>query len=188
MANKGPSLEECPTTRNISHPGCGSPPPSIGFTSTCCSRRKLRADFSSPQVPLPTNLQAFAAPAPLSGGPADFTVETRLQLTGAERFSIAAFAQDTAATIRGDRRDARAEGYFQSGESLQATDEGFVVSWRVPFVARGIEKAADLATFNIGAAATRDMAITFVLSPSVLVSIPVTMIENSPFKSVCGSG
>ena len=123
--------------------------------------------FSSPQVPLPTNLQAFAAPAPLSGGPADFTVETRLQLTGAERFSIAAFAQDTAATIRGDRRDARAEGYFQSGESLQATDEGFVVSWRVPFVARGIEKAADLATFNIGAAATRDMAITFVSSDNI---------------------
>ena len=123
--------------------------------------------FSSPTAPLPTNLQAFAAPARLSGGPADFTVETRLELTGAERFSLAAFAQDTSATIRGDRRDARAEGWFQSSESLESTDEGFVVSWRVPFVARGVEKAADLNSFNIGLAAGRDMAVTFVSSDNI---------------------
>src|SRR5262245_20269641 len=123
--------------------------------------------FSSPEVPLPTNLQAFAAPAPLAAAPADFTVESRLQLTGAERFSIAAFAQDTAATIRGNRRDARAEGAFQSEESLEATNEGFVASCLVPFLARGIEKAADLNNLNIGAAASRDMAITFVSSDNI---------------------
>ncbi|MGH6952265.1 MAG: cell envelope integrity protein CreD [Vitreimonas sp.] len=123
--------------------------------------------FSSPAAPLPTNLQAFAAPAPFEAAPADFEVETRLQLTGAERFSIAAFAQDTSATIRGDRRDVRAEGYFQSNEALQTTDQGFVVSWRVPFVARGVEKAADLNSFNIGAAAGRDMAVTFVSSDNI---------------------
>ncbi len=123
--------------------------------------------FSTPSAPMPTNLQAFAAPARFNGVPSDFTVETRLKLTGAQRFSIAAFAQDTTATIRGDRVDARAEGYFQSAEALQPQDRGFVVSWRVPFVARGIEKAADLSTFNLGAAAGRDMAVSFMASDDV---------------------
>lgn len=123
--------------------------------------------YSTPAAPLPANLQAFAAPARLSGGPRDFSVETRLELTGAQRFSIAAFAQDTSATIRGDRRDARGEGYFQSNEALTISDQGFVVSWRVPFVARGIEKAADLGSFNLGGAAARDMAVTFVGSDNI---------------------
>ena len=123
--------------------------------------------FSSPSARLPTALQAFAAPARFNGAARDFTVETRLQLTGAQRFSIAAFAQDTTATIRGDRRDARSEGYFQSNEALQSTDEGFVVSWRVPFVARGVEKAADLSSFNLGLAAGRDMAVSFVSSDNI---------------------
>ena len=127
--------------------------------------------FSSGSARMPSQLQAFAAPARLSNGPADFSVETRLELTGAERFSIAAFAQDTSAAIRGDRRDVRAEGWFQSNESLQATDQGFAVSWRVPFVARGVEKAADLGSFNIGAAAGRDMAVSFVASDDIYTGV-----------------
>ncbi|MGD9967923.1 MAG: cell envelope integrity protein CreD [Hyphomonadaceae bacterium] len=123
--------------------------------------------FSSPTAPLPTHLQAFAAPARLTGGPVDFSVETRLELTGAQRFSIAAFAQDTSATIRGNRRDTRREGHFQSSEPLQETDDGFTVSWRVPFVARGVEKAADLSSFNLGLAAARDMAVSFVSSDNI---------------------
>jgi inner membrane protein len=127
--------------------------------------------FSTPSAPLPSNLVAFAAPARLSASPADFAVETRLELTGAQRFSIAAFAQDTTATIRGDRQDVRAEGFFQSNEALQATDEGFAVSWRVPFVARGVEKAADLNSFNLGAASSRDMAVTFVASDDIYTGV-----------------
>ncbi|MGE0740322.1 MAG: cell envelope integrity protein CreD [Hyphomonadaceae bacterium] len=123
--------------------------------------------FSSPGAPVSSNLQAFAAPMDFSNGPADFVVETRLELTGSQRFSLAAFAQDTTATIRGDRRDARAEGWFQSNEALESTDQGFVVSWRVPFVARGMEKAADLASFNLGLAAGRDMAVSFVSSDNI---------------------
>jgi inner membrane protein len=123
--------------------------------------------FSSPAIPPPTNLQAFAAPVRFERAPADFSVETRLELTGAQRFSIAAFAQDTAATVRGDRRDVRAEGYFQSNEALDANEEGFAVSWRVPFVARGVEKAADLNSFNLGLAAGRDMAVSFVASDDI---------------------
>src|SRR5690606_11321781 len=47
------------------------------------------------------------------------------------------------------------------------TDKGFAVSWRVPFVARGIEKAADLNSFNLGLASGRDMAVTFVSSDDI---------------------
>lgn len=123
--------------------------------------------FSAPSAPLPAHLQAFAAPARLGDGPANFSVETRLELTGAQRFSIAAFAQDTTATIRGNRQDTRREGHFQSSEPLQETNDGFTVSWRVPFVARGVEKAADLSSFNLGAAAGRDMAVSFVSSDNI---------------------
>ncbi len=127
--------------------------------------------FSSPSVPVPTSLVAFAAPARFNAAPSDFTVETRLELTGAQRFSIAAFAQDTTATIRGDRRDVRSEGHFQTNEALQSTDQGFTVSWRVPFVARGVEKAADLNSFNLGLAATRDMAVSFVSSDDIYTGV-----------------
>jgi inner membrane protein len=123
--------------------------------------------FSSPTAPLPSTLQAFAAPLNFTAPPAEFSLETRLVLTGAQRFSLATFAQDTSATIRGDRRDVRAEGHFQSAEALDTRAEGFVVSWRVPFVARGMEKAADLASFNLGLAAGRDMAVSFVASDDV---------------------
>lgn len=132
--------------------------------------------FSTPSAPLPTTLQAFAAHARLGAAPADFAVETRLELTGAQRFSIAAFAQDTTTTIRGDRDDVRAEGFFQNneiivdgaqGDQQTAPDGGFVASWRVPLVARGIEKAADLSSFNLGNASGRDMAVSFVASDDV---------------------
>lgn len=126
---------------------------------------------SAPSAPLPTGLQAFAAPIRFEGGPRDFSVETRLQLTGAQRFSIAAFAQDTTASIRGNRRDVRAEGYFQSSEPLQPSADGFTAAWRVPFVARGVEKAADLNSFNLGLAAGRDMAVSFVASDDIYTGV-----------------
>jgi inner membrane protein len=122
---------------------------------------------STPQYAPPSELQAFAAPAGFHGAPMDFSVQTRLELTGAQRFAVAAFAQDTSVTIRGDRNDTRAEGYFQSSEALQPSDHGFAVSWRVPFVARGVEKAADLNSFNLGLAASRDMAVSFVASDDI---------------------
>ena len=110
----------------------------------------------------PTSLQAFAAPAPTTSGPHPFTVQTRLTLGGAQRFALAAFAQDTTATIRGDRKDASADGYFRTNEALDPTEQGFVATWRVPYVARGIEKAADLASIGLDQTASRDMGVSFV--------------------------
>ena len=131
--------------------------------------------YSSPEMPLSSasvpvqlgGMQAFAAPIRFNGAPSDFSVETRLELTGAQRFSIAAFAQDTTATIRGDRADTKVEGAFQSNEALQQTGDQFVVSWRVPYVRRGIEKAADLSTFSLNSINARDMAVSFVASDDI---------------------
>lgn len=119
-------------------------------------------DYAATTVSATGGLQVFAAPAPLANGPRPFSVQTRLVLGGAQRFALAAFAQDTTATIRGDRRDAKADGYFQTTEALNPTQQGFVATWRVPFLARGIEKTADLANVNLAQTAARDMAVSFV--------------------------
>jgi inner membrane protein len=111
-------------------------------------------------------LQAFAAPAPITG-PTAFNVATRLTLGGAQRFAVAAFAQDTSVTISGDRDDVSAEGYFQPNAPLQPANDHFEAAWRIPYVARGIEKAADLSNFNLGQAAQRDMAVSFVSSDDI---------------------
>ena len=123
--------------------------------------------FSAPTAPLPTSLQAFAARAPFTEAPRDFAVETRLQLTGAQRFSVAAFAQETSVAIRGNRQDVSAEGYFAPPRAPEMTDDGFAVSWNVPLVARGAEEAADLSSFNLGLITGRDMAVSFVSSDDV---------------------
>ena len=154
-----------------------------GSTATFEPVSDLSANVSAPDyayaphdtrpIVQPAGLQAFAAPAPMAGQvafsaavlaafPAPFDVQTRLDLSGAQRFAFAAFAQDTTASIHGNRRDASAEGYFQSSQPLQTTGQGFALAWRVPFVARGLEKAADLKNFNLAQTSARDMAVSFV--------------------------
>jgi inner membrane protein len=121
----------------------------------------------------PSGLQSFAAQTNFTEAPENFEVTTRLTLGGAQSFALAAFAQDTDASIRGNRLDASIQGYFQSGEtavagrrrsegSLVPPANGFAATWRVPFAAGAMEKAADLATFDLGAIAARDMAVSFV--------------------------
>jgi inner membrane protein len=143
-----------------------APEPTMATTDVTDYSRSSYA----PAAPL-GGLQAFAAPAPLAGGPAPFNVETRLSLGGAQRFALAAFAQDTTASIRGDRSDVSVQGFFQSSEAAEPNAQGFSSAWRVPFVARGIEKSADLATFNLGTAASRDMAVSFVASDDIYTGV-----------------
>jgi inner membrane protein len=134
---------------------------SVSAASPDYSVSRSISSLSSPAASVLSGLQAFAASAPLNGA-TPFDVTTRLDLSGAQRFAFAAFAQDTTASIRGNRRDTRAEGYFQSNQALHANGDNFALSWRAPFVARGLEKAADLKGFNLGTTAERDMAVSFV--------------------------
>lgn len=112
------------------------------------------------------SLQAFAADARITQ-PTAFSVATRLVVGGAQRFGVAAFAQDTSVNIRGDRHDVSAEGYFQPNAPLRPNAQGFTAAWRIPYVARGVEKAADLARYDLGDAAGRDMAVSFVSADDV---------------------
>ncbi len=109
-----------------------------------------------------TGLQVFAAPTALSAQPEELKVETRFTIGGAQRFAIAAFAQDTSVSISGDRRDASAVGFFQTAEGVQFNEGGFAAAWRVPFIARAMERSVDLANFNFANLAQRDMAVSFV--------------------------
>jgi inner membrane protein len=118
-------------------------------------------------VPATRPLQTFVAPAPLNGAPEPFVVDTRIVLGGAQRFAVAAFAQDTAVTINGDATATRAQGYFQTSEGVELTGEGFNAQWRVPFVARNMPKAANLTSFNLGEIAGHDMAVSFVAADDI---------------------
>jgi inner membrane protein len=115
----------------------------------------------------PATLQAFAAPAPFNSAPENFSVRTTLTLGGAQAFSVGAFAQDTTVTISGDRRDASAQGYFQTSEAMEISENGFSATWRTPFIARGLEKAADMTRFNLSSVASRDMGVSFVAADDV---------------------
>lgn len=145
----------------------------LGLTDSQPEPQLYAAQSPPPaEYQVPAGLQAFAAPAPLAAGPRDFSVETRVELTGSERFSIAAFAQDTTASIRGDRRDVRQEGFFQAGLPLQAAQGGgFLAQWHVPFVARGMAKASPLAGYDFALAAQHDMAVSFVSSDDVYIGV-----------------
>lgn len=125
-------------------------------------------DYSaSPPAQAFRSLQAFAAPAPLGDAPEAFVVDTRIVLGGAQRFAVAAFAQDTAVTIAGDATATRAQGYFQTSQGVELTGEGFNAQWRVPFVARNMPKAANLTSFNLGEIAGHDMAVSFVAADDI---------------------
>jgi inner membrane protein len=126
----------------------------------------------------PSHLQMFAAETNFAEAPEEFEVRTRLTVGGAQRFALAAFAQNTNASIRGDRTDASIQGFFQSTETaiagerrdegaLQPPANGFAATWSIPFAAGSIEKSADLNTFALGDSASRDMAVSFVSADDV---------------------
>jgi inner membrane protein len=120
-----------------------------------------------PGIAYVAGLQAFAAPTEFTAQPEEFKVDTRFTIGGAQRFAVNAFAQDTSVTISGDRRDASAIGHFQTADGVQFNDAGFTATWRVPFIARALPKADDLAALSFTNLAAADMAISFVASDDV---------------------
>lgn len=115
-------------------------------------------------------LQAFSTPAPFDDAVRAFSVDANLNVSGAQRFAIAAFAQNTTVTIRGNRRDVSATGYFQSIEPLNPGQNGFVASWRAPFSANGA-RAIDAMQASLNELGARDMAVSFVSSDDLYVGV-----------------
>jgi inner membrane protein len=101
-----------------------------------------------------------------------------VKLTGAERFALVAFAQDTAASIGGNWASPKFEGAFlasdrrvgqelssEAGEVTRVDAEAgtFEASWRAPFLARGLPRSGalgpDITLEQLGA---KDFAVTLV--------------------------
>jgi len=114
-------------------------------------------------------MQAFMAPAP-GGGPHRFSVQAHMAVSGAQRFAIAAFAQNTTVSMRGNRRDVSASGYYQSVDPLAPDAHGFAATWRAPLAANG-ERAIDMAQFGLSGLSSRDMAVSFVSSNDLYVGV-----------------
>jgi inner membrane protein len=115
------------------------------------------------------------------------TVRMAMKLSGAERFSIAAFAQDTTATIRGNWDDPGFEGAFLASErrignrllsetgpprSVDGEPGTFEATWRAPFLARGLPRGGEVGgTVSFGQVADRDFAVTLVQRSEVYAGV-----------------
>jgi len=102
---------------------------------------------------------AYGAPIPLAGvlaAPLGWTAEpaagaipttAMMNVTGAQRISIAAFARDTTISMTGDW----ASPSFDGGalpDQRDVTEQGFTATWRIPFLARGVAGAGDYVPFD----------------------------------------
>ncbi|HWA01371.1 MAG TPA: cell envelope integrity protein CreD [Caulobacterales bacterium] len=141
-----------------------------GRTATAAPFADLSTANAQYRMAEDNGVQAFAAPLAFANGPQPFSVDTRLTVGGAQRFAFTAFAQNTTAQIKGNRRDASAQGYFQSVEPLQPGAHGFDAGWNVPLVAGGAE-AADLGEGGLAGLTVRDMAIGFVAPDNLYVGV-----------------
>ena len=102
---------------------------------------------------------AYGAPIPLAGvlaAPLGWTAEpaagptpvtAMMNVTGAQRISVAAFARDTTISMAGDW----ASPSFDGGalpDQRDVTEQGFTATWRIPFLARGVAGAGDYVPFD----------------------------------------
>lgn len=112
-------------------------------------RRQLKP--TSVAVPAPSNAgytpngtySLIAAPIGdlVARGP--INAQTQLNLSGAERFAIAAFAKDTTASIKSPWPDPSFEGFvLPQADKRTITAQGFSAEWNAGLVRRGLPEAA----------------------------------------------
>jgi inner membrane protein len=116
--------------------------------------------------------------AGLIGPDSRLDLRMTVTVTGAERFALVAFAQDTTASIGGNWASPKFEGAFlasdrrvgrelstEAGEvsTVEAEPDTFAASWRAPFLARGLPRSGalgpDVSLAQMGA---KDFAVTLV--------------------------
>ena len=114
----------------------------------------------------PSGFSLVAAPVgDLIKPDAPFDVAAALQLSGAERFSVAAFAKDTSATMTGKWSDPSFEGGFLPTQK-KIDETQFAAEWAAPLARRGIpEVASDLSA--LGQTARQDFAVRLVAPTNI---------------------
>lgn len=123
---------------------------------------------------------AYGAAIPLSGvlaAPLDWTAEpaaepiavtAMMNVTGAQRVSIAAFARETTIKMTGDWGSPSFDGGALP-DQRSVTADGFTATWSIPFLARGVTGVGDYVPFEVLQAA----------SPGVTL-----LDEGNPYQSV----
>lgn len=102
----------------------------------------------------------------------------KLKVSGADRLSLPAFAQDTSATIKGnwaspkfegaflaDKRHAGQEHWDEVGKKtiVKGEENSFSANWRAPFLARGLPNAGPIGSgVDITSLATKDFAVSLI--------------------------
>lgn len=100
-----------------------------------------------------------------------FEVSVDLVLSGVDRFAVAAFAQDTTATINGAWGAPKFEGAFlPEARAVQA--DAFTSTWRASFLARGLPRAGvSGAEVNLAALTAKDFAVTLIQRSEVYTGV-----------------
>lgn len=107
----------------------------------------LNADIAKTASSISLLSAALDAPIDLT---APLEIQVSLQLNGAQRIAIPAFAKSTSIEIRGDWPNPSFDGSFLPIKR-SINGHGFSAQWYIPFIARGIGATADfntLATLN----------------------------------------
>lgn len=100
-------------------------------------------------------------------------VTVNLKLSGAQRLSIGPFAKDTSLSMVSNWPSPSFSGGVLPGDhDVGESEDGFEASWRVPYLARGIEGAGQNLDLSVVTAQNyRDMGVVFIK-------------EASPYQSV----
>ncbi|MES1203869.1 MAG: cell envelope integrity protein CreD [Pseudomonadota bacterium] len=96
-------------------------------------------------------------------------VKTAFQLGGAERFSIAAFANNTAATISSDWRNPSFEG-LGLPDSRDIKESGFTANWSTGLSKRGLAEVSTDSNILV-AVASKDFAVKLVEPTNVYTGV-----------------
>jgi inner membrane protein len=111
------------------------------------------------------NVGEFAKPG------AKFSVSAAIKLSGVDRFSVPAFANDTVATLSGAWDDPKFEGAFLP-DTRQVNEGRFTATWRAPFLARGLPRGGLLGSgIDFSQVNARDFAVTLIQRSEVYAGV-----------------
>ncbi len=102
-------------------------------------------------------------------GSGAFDVSAKVELSGAERFSVATFAKDTTARMKGEWPDPSFEGGFLPS-TRDTSKPSFTAEWNAPLARRGIPEVAS--TIDVLAqTANQDFAVRLVAPTNIYTGV-----------------
>jgi inner membrane protein len=97
----------------------------------------------------------------LVGNKSELEFETTISLIGSQSLSTLPFAQSTKLNMSSDWPHPGFDGHFPPTDR-EINDAGFMASWSIPFLARGIPSSGKAKGFNFGELMQKTMVVKFV--------------------------